>query len=66
MPPSVHSNLHARELFVFLLAGEGHKHYVVNSESLEGVCVRHSDDCTPVCVPKGDSEPWRQRVCSKG
>jgi len=46
--------------------GEKHKHYVVNSESLEGVCVRHSDDCTPVCVPRGNSEPWRQRVCSKG
>lgn len=46
--------------------GPNHKHYVVNTESLEGVCVRHTDDCTPACVPKGDDEPWRQRVCSKG
>ena len=63
MPPSPRAPA-ARESS--LSAGEGHKHYVVNSESLEGVCVRHSDDCTPVCVPKGDGEPWRQRVCSKG
>ena len=42
------------------------QHYVVNTESLEGVCVRHTDDCTPVCVPRGEGEPWRRRVCSKG
>lgn len=39
---------------------------MVNAESLEGVCVRHNDVCTPVCVPRGEGEPWRRRVCSKG
>jgi hypothetical protein len=43
-----------------------HKHYVVNTKSLEGVCVRHDDDCTPVCMPKGDAKPGEKRVCTKG
>lgn len=30
------------------------------------VCVRHNDDCTPVCVPVGDEHPEKRRVCSKG
>ena len=34
------------------------------AESLEGICVRHNDDCTPVCMPRGD-EPQKRRVCSK-
>jgi len=46
--------------------GEGHKHYVLNTENLEGVCVRHSDDCTPVCVPHGSDDPTLRRVCTKG
>ena len=46
--------------------GDGHKHYVLNSENLEGVCTRHSDDCTPICVPTGDGKPGQRRVCSKG
>jgi hypothetical protein len=46
--------------------GAHHKHYVMNTASLEGVCVRHNDDCTPVCVPLGDSDPEARRVCSKG
>jgi hypothetical protein len=45
---------------------EGHKHYVVNTQSLEGVCVRHSDDCTPVCVPRDDHDAAARRVCTKG
>jgi hypothetical protein len=46
--------------------GAHHKHFVINTESREGVCVRHNDDCTPVCMPKGDEEPEKPRVCSKG
>jgi hypothetical protein len=46
--------------------GPHHKHFVVNTESLTGVCVRHTDDCTPVCMPRGDNEPDKTRVCSKG
>jgi len=47
--------------------GKGHKHYVLNSKNLEGVCVRHSDDCTPVCIPLGNSDdPKVRRVCTKG
>ena len=44
--------------------GEGHKHYVVNSESLAGVCVRHNDDCNAVCVPR-EQDPTKKRVCTK-
>lgn len=44
-----------------------HKHYVLNTKSLEGVCVRHNDDCTPVCVPPGSEHKTNERsVCSKG
>merc|ERR1711988_1504308 len=46
--------------------GKHHKHYVINTESLEGVCVRHSDDCTPMCVPRGEDFPDKRRVCCKG
>jgi len=46
--------------------GPRHKHYVVNTESLEGVCVRHNDDCTPVCMPVDDDKPGQRRVCTKG
>jgi len=46
--------------------GAHHKHYVLNTESLEGICVRHNDDCTPVCVPQGVNNPSVKRVCSKG
>jgi len=45
---------------------KGHKHYVLNSKNLEGVCVRHSDDCTPVCVPFGSDDPKERRICTKG
>jgi len=45
--------------------GEGHKHYVVNSESLAGVCVRHNDDCNAICVP-AQHDPTKRSVCSKG
>jgi hypothetical protein len=46
--------------------GAGHKHYILNTENLEGVCVRHNDDCTPVCVPQGSDDPTVKRVCTKG
>ena len=45
--------------------GAGHKHYVLNTENLEGVCVRHSDDCTPVCVPMGYDGADKRRICTK-
>ena len=45
--------------------GKHHKHYVYNTESMEGVCVRHNDDCTAVCVPQ-KPDPAKRRVCSKG
>jgi len=43
-----------------------HKHYVLNTASLEGICVRYNDDCTPVCVPQGINDPTKRRVCTKG
>jgi len=46
--------------------GLNHKHYVLNTNSLEGVCVRHNDDCTPMCVPIGNDDPRVKRVCTKG
>jgi len=45
--------------------GKNHKHYVVNTESMEGVCVRHNDDCTAVCVPQ-KPDPHKKQVCTKG
>ena len=37
----------------------------MNTESLEGVCIKHSDDCTPLCMPRGD-DPTQRKVCTKG
>ena len=45
--------------------GKHHKHYVYNTESMEGVCVRHNNDCTAVCVPR-EVDPGKRRICSKG
>ena len=45
--------------------GKHHKHYIYNTESMEGVCVRHNDDCTAVCAPQ-EADPNKRRVCSKG
>jgi len=45
--------------------GKHHKHFVINTESNQGVCVRHSDDCTPLCMPQ-DADPTKKKVCSKG
>ena len=45
--------------------GKHHKHYVYNTESMEGVCVRHNDDCTAVCAPV-KPDPTKTTVCSKG
>jgi hypothetical protein len=44
----------------------GHKHYVINTDNMEGVCVRHTDDCSTVCMPRGNVHPEKRRVCSKG
>jgi hypothetical protein len=47
----------------------GHKHYVINTENLEGVCIRHNDDCSAVCMPRGNElskGTLKRRVCSKG
>jgi len=46
--------------------GKHHKHYVLNTETQEGICVRMNDDCTPACVPQGVNDPTQIRVCSKG
>merc|ERR1712072_1250007 len=45
--------------------GEHHKHYVYNTKSMQGVCIRHNDDCTAVCVPR-KPDPKQPQVCSKG
>jgi len=45
--------------------GKRHKHYVYNTESMEGVCVRHNDDCSAVCMPR-KTDPLKRRICSKG
>jgi len=48
--------------------GKHSKHFVLNAESLFGVCVRHTDDCTPLCMPRG-VDPKKKgvtRFCSKG
>jgi len=45
--------------------GEGHKHYVINTESMAGVCVRHNDDCNAVCVP-AKPDDTKRKVCTKG
>jgi len=45
--------------------GKHHKHYVYNTKNMEGVCVRHNDDCTAVCVPR-KPDPTQRQVCSKG
>jgi hypothetical protein len=37
--------------------GKRHKHYVYNTESLEGVCVRHDDYCTAVARPQPSDSP---------
>jgi hypothetical protein len=44
----------------------GHKHYVINTNSMEGVCVRHDDTCMAVCMPRGNANPELKRVCTKG
>ena len=49
---------------------QGHKHFVLNAETLDGVCVRMSDDCTSLCVPRELPTPGsgknKPNVCSKG
>jgi len=42
--------------------GEGHKHFVIDSTSMNGVCLRHTDDCKAHCVTNSRGK----QVCSKG
>merc|ERR1711924_448336 len=48
--------------------GPNHKHFVMAAESMQGVCVRHTDQCQPLCIPQANTlskaAPAR-RVCSK-
>ena len=47
--------------------GPNHKHFVLDTESLQGVCVRHTDDCTALCMPRDfDQNKEVTRVCTKG
>jgi len=47
--------------------GPHHKHFVINTESFEGVCVRHTNDCTPLCMPRDTTPDFKGvTVCSKG
>jgi len=39
-----------------------HKHYIVDADTMSGVCVQHNDDCHPVCVESKSGA----KVCSKG
>merc|ERR1711988_322290 len=45
-----------------------HKHFVIETQRMEGVCVKHTDNCQPLCLPKASStdEVPLDRVCSKG
>merc|ERR1719353_2663465 len=40
-----------------------HKHFIVDADAMSGVCVRHTDDCTPSCIK---SDVTGKQVCSKG
>jgi len=42
--------------------GEGHKHFIIDSTSMNGVCLRHTDDCKAHCVTNSRGK----QVCSKG
>lgn len=44
--------------------GRHHKHFIVDPDLMAGVCVRHSDDCTPLCIES--SGQTKRTVCSKG
>jgi len=39
-----------------------HKHFIVDPDAMRGVCVHHTDDCTPHCVKSSS----KKHVCSKG
>jgi len=43
--------------------GEHHQNLIVDPDAMAGVCVRHTDDCTPYCKKSIVSN---KRVCSKG
>jgi len=43
--------------------GPDHKHFVADPDSMAGVCVRHTDDCTPHCATSAQTG---RSVCSKG
>lgn len=40
------------------------KHFIVDPDAMQGVCVPHTDDCTPLCVVS-KKNPGK-KVCSKG
>ena len=48
--------------------GPNHKHFVMAAESMQGVCIRHTDQCQPLCIPHSteSGETPKVRVCSKG
>ena len=48
--------------------GPNHKHFVMAARSMEGACIRHTDQCQPLCIPHSteSGRPPRTRVCSKG
>jgi len=43
--------------------GSHHKQFIIDADAMAGVCVRHTDDCSPLCV---FSKATKKRVCSKG
>jgi len=45
---------------------KNHKHYVINTDSMMGVCIRHDNDCTALCMPQKADDWSKPRVCTKG
>lgn len=43
--------------------GPHHKHFIIDPDKMQGVCVRHTNDCTPLC---STSKQTGKQVCSKG
>merc|ERR1711998_763271 len=56
----------------------GHRHFIIDAESRNGVCLKHSDDCKQHCVTTPASDPLLSQstahigrsseytICSKG
>jgi len=45
--------------------GPHHKHFMIDADKMAGVCVRHTDDCTPLCV-QSRLRTGKRAICSKG